>query len=103
MNPIKQDMKKGNLRFVRNVFPFHGYIWNYGCLPQTWESPNIIDSRTGLKGDNDPIDAIEIGQAIATVGQVKQVKILGVLGLLDEGETDWKVFILAQKRSSLLM
>lgn len=35
-NPIAQDMKKGKLR------DYHGPIfWNYGCLPQTWEDPNI--------------------------------------------------------------
>jgi inorganic pyrophosphatase len=34
LNPIKQDIKKGNLRFVANCFPHHGYIWNYGALPQ---------------------------------------------------------------------
>lgn len=36
-NPIAQDVKNGKLRFVDNVFPYHGYIWNYGALPQTWE------------------------------------------------------------------
>ncbi len=25
-NPIKQDVKKGKLRFVRNCFPHHGYV-----------------------------------------------------------------------------
>lgn len=34
MNPLKQDVKKGKLRFVRNCFPYKGYIWNYGALPQ---------------------------------------------------------------------
>lgn len=34
LNPIKQDIKKGKLRFVANCFPHHGYIWNYGALPQ---------------------------------------------------------------------
>lgn len=33
-NPILQDTKKGKLRFVRNCFPHHGYIWNYGAFPQ---------------------------------------------------------------------
>ena len=33
-NPIKQDIKKGKLRFVRNCFPYNGYIWNYGAFPQ---------------------------------------------------------------------
>lgn len=34
LNPIKQDVKKGKLRYTANVFPHHGYIWNYGALPQ---------------------------------------------------------------------
>ena len=34
MNPIMQDVKKGKVRFVNNCFPYHGYIWNYGALPQ---------------------------------------------------------------------
>ena len=33
-NPIKQDVKKGKLRFVANCFPHKGYIWNYGAIPQ---------------------------------------------------------------------
>jgi len=42
-------------------------------------------------GDNDPIDVLEIGEKIGYAGQVKQVKILGSMALLDEGETDWKI------------
>jgi len=91
MHPIKQDTKKGKLRYVANVFPHHGYIWNYGCLPQTWENPNHVDASTGEKGDNDPIDVCEIGHRVAKPGDVLQVKVLGVLAMLDEGETDWKV------------
>jgi hypothetical protein len=34
-NPIKQDIKKGNLRF----YPYN-INWNYGLLPQTWEDPD---------------------------------------------------------------
>lgn len=34
LNPIKQDTKKEKLRFVANIFPYKGYIWNYGALPQ---------------------------------------------------------------------
>jgi len=91
LNPIKQDTKKGKLRYVANVFPHHGYIWNYGALPQTWENPHHTDESTGEKGDNDPIDVCEIGSRVAKAGEVLQVKVLGVLGMLDEGETDWKV------------
>jgi len=91
LNPIKQDTKKGKLRYVANVFPHHGYIWNYGALPQTWEDPNHVDKSTGEKGDNDPIDVCEIGSRVAAMGEVLQVKVLGVLAMLDEGETDWKL------------
>ncbi|XP_077531600.1 uncharacterized protein LOC144143755 isoform X3 [Haemaphysalis longicornis] len=91
LNPIKQDVKKGKLRYVHNCFPHHGYIWNYGAIPQTWEDPDHTDSNTNCKGDNDPIDICEIGYRVAKRGEVLQVKILGVMALVDEGETDWKL------------
>merc|ERR1712169_88852 len=94
LNPIKQDVKKGKLRFVRNCFPHKGYLWNYGCFPQTWEDPNIIHPETKAKGDNDPLDVCEIGELVGYPGQVKQVKVLGVMALLDEEETDWKVIVI---------
>ncbi|KAF9924500.1 Inorganic pyrophosphatase [Linnemannia zychae] len=93
-NPIKQDVKKGKLRFVRNCFPHHGYIWNYGALPQTWEDPTQSHPETKARGDNDPLDVCEIGEQVGYTGQVKQVKVLGVMALLDEGETDWKVIVI---------
>merc|ERR550534_2412761 len=91
LNPIKQDEKKGKLRFVHNCFPHHGYIWNYGALPQTWEDPSHLDENTKAKGDNDPIDVCEIGQRVCKRGDVIKVKVLGTLALIDDGETDWKV------------
>ena len=36
----------------------------------------------------------EIGEQVGFVGQVKQVKVLGIMALLDEGETDWKVIVI---------
>ncbi|KAH8396966.1 hypothetical protein KR215_006860 [Drosophila sulfurigaster] len=97
MNPIKQDIKKGKLRFVANCFPHKGYIWNYGALPQTWENPDHIEPSTGCKGDNDPIDVIEIGYRVANRGDVLQVKVLGAIALIDEGETDWKIIAIDAK------
>lgn len=91
LNPIKQDVKKGKLRYVKNCFPHHGYIWNYGALPQTWEDPGHVDENTKCKGDNDPLDVCEIGYRVASRGDVLQVKVLGTLALIDEGETDWKI------------
>jgi inorganic pyrophosphatase len=94
LNPIKQDIKKGKLRYVRNCFPHHGYLWNYGCFPQTWEDPNVVHPETKAKGDNDPLDVCEIGETVGYTGQIKQVKVLGVMALLDEEETDWKVIVI---------
>jgi len=91
MNPIKQDIKNGKVRFVANVFPYKGYIWNYGALPQTFEDPNHIDNDTNARGDGDPVDVCEIGTKIHTTGSVVKIKLLGILALIDEGETDWKV------------
>lgn len=47
LNPLKQDVKKGKLRFVQNVHPYHGYIWNYGALPQV--SPLITASFSSVQ------------------------------------------------------
>ena len=44
-NPIKQDIKRGRLRYVRNCFPHHGYIWNYGAFPQVRFSCRHLSSR----------------------------------------------------------
>lgn len=91
LNPIKQDVKKGKLRYVANLFPYKGYIWNYGAIPQTWEDPGHSDKHTGCCGDNDPIDVCEIGSKVCERGEIIRVKVLGILAMIDEGETDWKV------------
>jgi inorganic pyrophosphatase len=61
---------------------------------QTWEDPNVIHPETKAKGDNDPLDVCEIGELVGYTGQVKQVKVLGVMALLDEEETDWKIIVI---------
>jgi inorganic pyrophosphatase len=86
LNPIKQDVKNGKLRYVAWKYPF-----NYGALPQTWENPAFVHPDTKAKGDNDPVDAVELSSAAAKTGDVKKVKILGTYAMIDEGETDWKV------------
>lgn len=93
-NPITQDIKKGVPRFVSNIYPFHGYPWNYGCLPRTWEDPNETDEFCDAKGDNDPLDVIEVGSKRKKTGEVYEAKVLGCLGLLDDGECDWKILVI---------
>jgi len=94
LNPIVQDQKKGKLRFVANCFPHHGYIWNYGAFPQTWENPNHKDESTQCLGDNDPLDCCEIGHRVARRGDVLSVKVLGTLAMIDDGEADWKMIVI---------
>jgi len=86
LNPIKQDVKKGTLRYIHDHYPF-----NYGALPQTWENPGWVDPHTGTKGDNDPLDICEISGVPKQTGDVVPVKILGTYAMIDEGETDWKI------------
>ncbi|KAI4290894.1 hypothetical protein PAPHI01_0168 [Pancytospora philotis] len=93
-NPIVQDTDKSGVRFVNNVYPFHGYQFNYGALPQTWEDPSAVDRWAGVKGDNDPVDVLEIGSRRKGIGEVYQAKVLGALGLLDGDEADWKIFVI---------
>ena len=92
-NPIVQDTKKGKLRFINNIYPFHGYPCNYGAISQTWEDPRISLNNKYF-GDNDPLDICEIGSTNVTkheIGDIKKVKILGCLAMIDDGELDWKL------------
>lgn len=92
LNPIIQDVKKGKLRFYHEPS-----LVNYGAMPQTWEDPNVKDAISGMIGDNDPLDVLEIGEQVAKVGEAYPVKVLGALGMLDGGgddgdfEMDWKI------------
>lgn len=69
------------------------HLADHGLI-QTWEDPNSIHPETKAKGDDDPLDVCEIGELVGYTGQVKQVKVLGVMALLDEEETDWKVIVI---------
>ncbi|KAH6874739.1 inorganic pyrophosphatase [Thelonectria olida] len=91
LNPIFHDDKKKSPRFVYSVWPHKSYPFHYGSIPQTWESPNFEHELTGLIGDNDPIDIFDISEKPAYTGQIKQVKILGGLAMVDDETTDWKV------------
>jgi len=91
MNPIKQDVKNGVLR----EYKWGDMLFNYGAFPQTWEDPKHVSEETGCPGDNDPIDVIELGTRQRPVGAITRVKIIGVIAMIDDNETDWKVLTLA--------
>lgn len=105
-NPIIQDTKNNNLRFINNIHPFNGYPVNYGAIPQTWEDPNL-PIKINLKnyfGDNDPLDVCEISDDLNLIGDIKEIKILGCLAMIDNGELDWKLLAISKnhKFSSIL-
>ncbi|XP_022762857.1 soluble inorganic pyrophosphatase 6, chloroplastic-like [Durio zibethinus] len=98
--PIKQDTKKGKLRY----YPYN-INWNYGLLPQTWEDPSLANSEVeGAFGDNDPVDLVEIGESRRKIGDILKVKPLAALAMIDEGELDWKIVAISldDPRASLV-
>lgn len=97
-NPINQQLTTDNkLRFYFNVLPFHGYIKNYGSLPQTYtgQDPNGKIDPLGYPGDDDLVDVLEIGSKIHPSGSVIKVKILGSLGFVDGGRLQGEPKIVA--------
>merc|ERR1719440_1403243 len=89
-NPIMQDTKKGKLRY----YTYGASFFNYGMLPQTWEDP-AKTGFNGTKGDNDPLDVMEIGTAHKwKTGEMRKVKVLGDLELIDQGELDHKIIVI---------
>ena len=89
-NPIMQDTKKGKLRH----YTYGPTFFNYGMLPRTWEDP-AKKGFNGTVGDNDPLDVMEIGSKPFKVGEVRQVKVLGDLELIDQGELDHKIIVIS--------
>merc|ERR1711964_823050 len=98
-NPITQDQTKGGQpRSYQWPAEDPQMPWNYGALPQTWEDPSPEEKDISIngkhpRGDNDPIDAIMLGKKQLDTGDVIPTKVLGVLALIDDGETDWKLII----------
>ncbi len=90
-NPLLQDVQKdGSLRY----YVYSESLVNYGAITQTWEDPNKQDDDTGLGGDNDPIDVLQLNESPCERGAVQRVRVLGGLALIDDGETDWKLLVI---------
>lgn len=89
-SPIKQDVKKGKLRDY--AIPIE---WNYGAMPQTWEEPDhVTKGMEGCKGDDDPLDVVDLSTIVVASGSIIEVKPVAVLAMIDEGEVDWKVIVI---------
>ncbi|GGB64079.1 inorganic pyrophosphatase [Roseibium aquae] len=73
------EYKNGKPRVVNYL----GYPGNYGSIPGT-----ALPKELG--GDGDPLDVIVLGQAVPR-GEVVDVRVIGVLKMLDGGEQDDKL------------
>jgi len=68
------------------------------CLARGAQDPKHktdVGEKELHKGDNDPIDGVEVGTLQLRSGSVTKVKVLGVLAMIDDHETDWKVFCIS--------
>ncbi|WP_107851486.1 inorganic diphosphatase [Oceanimonas marisflavi] len=81
------EYKNGKPRVVNYL----GYPGNYGAIPGT-----ALPKELG--GDGDPLDVIVLGQAVPR-GEVVDVRVIGVLKMLDDGEQDDKLIAVLAKDS----
>ena len=77
---IELEFKNGKPRIINYL----SYPFNYGFIPRT-----LLSNEKG--GDGDPLDIIIYGQRNLTRGTVVSVKVIGMLLVKDQGETDNKV------------
>lgn len=118
-NPILQDTytkKPGKpLRYLLYQ-PETGVPYHYGFIPRTYEDPKTPHPWTGLGGDGDPLDVVLLDpqhlllprrrrggggnedkrlssaeEQAGLRGSVWRARVLGVLPMIDSGETDWKI------------
>ncbi|CAK0906347.1 unnamed protein product [Prorocentrum cordatum] len=93
---VEDPVGSARLRAFGRPVPF-----NYGCFPQTYRDPEEIDELHGAPGDDDPLDVLDVSGHSVGVGAVVECRILGAVCLVDEGEADWKVFVVNTKPGPL--
>ena len=76
---LRWEIRDGAPRKVRYL----GYPGNYGMIPRT-----LLPTEQG--GDGDPLDVLVLGPSVPR-GSVVQARLVGVLGMLDDGERDDKL------------
>jgi inorganic pyrophosphatase len=86
-NSVYWELKNDAPRIVNYL----GYPGNYGSIPGT-----ALPKELG--GDGDPLDVIILGQA-APRGEVVDVRLIGVLKMLDGGEQDDKLIAVLTENS----
>ncbi len=71
---LSWEIKNGKPRLIKYL----AYPWNYGMIPRT------------MGGDGDSLDVLSLGP-MELRGTVAEVKVIGVIKLLDTGEVDDKL------------
>lgn len=108
-NPIAHDVQVSHGNNSVRLLKYGDMPFNYGFIPQTWECPDLdklhskdVESNaycvnesnapehTPYRGDGDPLDVAVLGPPMS-VGAIHIIRVLGVLGLIDSGELDWKL------------
>ena len=84
---IVQDIEQGLPRKIKYL----GYPGNYGMIPKT-----LLPIEDG--GDGDPLDVLVLGEPLEK-GSIVDVRLVGVLSMLDEGEIDDKLIAVRVKNS----
>jgi len=93
---VEDPVGSARLKAFGQPVPF-----NYGCFPQTYRDPEQIDEIHGAPGDDDPLDVLDVSGHSVGVGAIVECRILGAVCLVDEGEADWKVFVVNTKPGPL--
>src|SRR5947209_14931194 len=73
------DKKSGLIKVDRILFSSVHYPANYGFIPQTYCD------------DHDPLDILVLGQVAVVPLVVMRAKPIGVMRMIDQGETDDKI------------
>jgi inorganic pyrophosphatase len=86
-NPILEDTNSSAFTSFGHPLPF-----NYGCFPQTFRDPEAErHSGEGDKGDNDPLDVLDLCAEAIDPGVVFTCRPLAAVSLIYESWADWKI------------
>lgn len=93
-HPHAQDLRRLSGNKVPRFYQM-APLFNYGYIPQTWDSNRLgVFQQKGLQGDQDPIDIVELSNRPVLTRLPIEMEVLGALGLVDQGELDWKILCL---------
>jgi inorganic pyrophosphatase len=83
------DKESGLLKLDRVLYSSINYPANYGFIPKTYCD------------DDDPLDILVISQIEVVPMCIVSARVIGVMGMLDEGEADDKIIAVAENDMSV--